>query len=316
MTVSYSGGDFDVRDAVHTVADLVTAKGGAIATSDNVYIRTNTSPGTLRVGSAETIECNYYCGWTVSKAASSAGKIQIDGGGELIVPTAGYLQFNPYYSTLLTGTTSRGTEAEIDAQQCNNDLDLRCAWECEHLKIKDIKSGGEINLQDAYGYSKYHTSYGYSDALYSYKGLPEKGFFMRGADLGRVNTGLFTVDGEPDIDLIGDGVYLYGQKNRDRSIERIPIPGRMASRSFEGAMGTTKMKLFLRIDLDKIENVSRDIDYLVSEALRVLVVTRTHGDSGDYPVDMMFRGFILNSIQADPTGIDFRDMVLNVEGDE
>jgi len=316
MTVTYSSPNFDVRDAVHTVADLVTAKGSAISTSDNVYIRTDTSAGTLRVGPAEAIECNIYVGWTVGKAADSEGNLQIDGGGVLRVPVAGHLQVNPYYGTLKTGSTSRGTEAEIDAQECSNDLSLRGAWDVEHLKIENIKSGGYIDIQDAYGTVDYLTVYGKSGAAYSFKGVPETGFHVRAADLGRVNTGFFTVSGEPDIDLVNDGVYLHGTKSRNAQHEVVPIPGRRAARVLSGVINPTAMKLSLRINSNKIENISRDIDYIVSRRLQVLVVTRAHGSSGDYPIDMLFRARIVTGLQPDLTGIDHRDMTIDVEGDE
>jgi hypothetical protein len=318
VTVSYSSGNFSVRDGEHTVADLVTAKGSPIATTDTVYIWTNLTKGIVGVGSGEELHCGVRCGWVpgIGGNPSQVGELKIYGGGKVTAPAAGEVKFNPGYGIMSTGTTSRAVPALFDANECTSDLSFRGAFACEHLTITNVKSGGSIDLQDATGYIHYLISSGKTNAVYSFEGIPGDGFFVRGADLGRVNTGLFAESGEPYIDLVTYGALLQASKSRGASLEAVPIPGRKAARIFPGSIQPTRMKLQMDISSAYVEQVYRDLDYIHANDLPVLVVTRSHGSGGDYPLDMLFRARIVQPLQSDPVGIDFSEVNVEVVGDE
>lgn len=308
---------FLITNGEATLADLATAKGSAIAEGDKIYVATGTSKGILGIADGQSVETRLYVGYTRSAGletvADSVGQLKLYGGSKFTAPVTAYpsedfIRFNPGFGELVTESTDAVDYAEIDMNETPNTAIMGAAFDCEHLKITNVKSGNSLDWTDATGTILFLTISGKTGASYINEGIPGDGFIVRGCDLGRAVSGLFTEDGLYDIDFVTDAALQSVEPSQPTSFGAVAIPGRGTSRLYPGAISPASFRLQIRITDGYDETVLKNLQALHTLHLPFLMVLRSHGTSKDYPIDFLGRARLVNPLQPFPEGIDYRDL--------
>lgn len=316
MTATYDGPTktFEVYDGTHDIADLAIAKGSAPASDDKTYVHSGTSEGILEVRNTEENFGSMYVGYDTDDT-DSAGTFRIYGGGDHQMPSSGYFKVNRDYGTFETNTTSKTNKALLDFNQCSNKVYLKGNLDLHFIDFDNIKENGIIDILYAVGEIIYGSFAGYNGASFIFEGVPGTPFHARSIDIGNAVSGLYTVAGEPDIDLVTDGMIVEIKASRGGKLPSLSVTGRRSARTLDMVIGPTLLNVSVFFGVAKYKEILKDIDYINTQFLRCLFVGRSHG-SGGYPVDYLLPVVIKNPIRSYPPGIDYCEYDLNLEGSE
>lgn len=303
---------------------MTTAKGGAIANTDKVYVQTATTKGILGIQNGEVMIAKLMCGWSIvvpSTEGNSRGEVKIYAGGRLECPNGSgsdFCKFNPGYGELTTsGTTSlgaSGTRANFDINEMDEIAELKASFDVDYLYIFDIKSGQSVTLEDHTGEIYHSEIKGASDAAYNLIGVPGNGAFIRGIKLNKANAGLFTSSAYANIDLHGEGSIVRIEPSRGSQFAVLPVPGRQVNRLFRGSVVPGSFNITYRVTSGYEDAMIQELEIMQARGLQflaVLCIDKTY----PYPNDYLFRGRIRNPLQVYKAGIDYRDLMITVTED-